>query len=93
MAGGPGDGGIEGGRRWHGWWVDDGGGGENDDDGRRLTADRRVLSAFWLDLAAAADTKAEEKNIQAAAVRLETLAQIQPKFIPISLNYGSFSLD
>ena len=49
----------------------------SDDDGRRLTADRRVLPAFWLVLATAADTEAEGGHRTANVPRPETLASSQ----------------
>jgi len=42
-----------------------------------LTADRRVLSAFWLELAAAADTEAEAGHRIANIPNPETLASSQ----------------
>jgi len=57
-----------------------------DDNGRRLTADRRVLSAFWLDLAATTTmVKAETGATVAATTRPETLAEFRPDPVsPIS---------
>ena len=68
-------------------------GGEDGDDGRRLIVDRRVLSAFWLDLAAVAAAEAETGHWTANVPKPETLARIQTQISSINSYYGSFSLD